>query len=812
MKRAITFVMLIAGLAAGQYIEARIPLPDSLGSVFSPDRIVYNPGRNRLYTGRMEDDWPLLALDAVTSARVGRLDFGYHEGRFDFDPAGNRLYMSQEYAGGDSWQILVIDGATDSVRARIGTGEYPAREFSFNPVSGKVLCLVGGEEEAERLLVLSSAGDSILAQMEVEVNPGVAAFSPVTNRHYVSSYGWLNVVDGAGDSLLPAVDIDGRANTLCYNPVNNTVYCGTDDDAVVVVDCSTSQVVGRVGTYADPVFIAVDPAAARLFCTDGERYLYVFDAATNQLIDTVTGLDEPGPVFTNPAHGRVYVGDWDGLHVIDARTLARLADFDRGYSALDMAFDGPGDRAFDVTESRGLVTLDGAADTVVSETPLGWRFHPTCFNPANGRAYGVDVSEYGLLALDGGLVGAPFHRPSTYFGPAVCCSLYNKLFVTGYRSLAAYDCTADTFAVVDSAPTQNDRGTIVHDAVTHRVYYSRTDSEVVVIDCRTNVVVARIELGWTPGKMQLDESRRRLYLAGGGGNYSDDTLVAAIDVDAGAVIWQARMRVWAKDIVLNPANNCLYCVGYVWQSVEDMAVIDCSLGTVVAELALPMGRPLTLACSPRSGRVYVACDPNGGPNDSLIAVVDCASQSVAGTVPMVGVPVYPYYDAGHDRLYVPVLGSRGNGSVAVVDCHTDSVSALLEPVYFDPYRNLPVIMEAGHGRMFTSAGGDIPLVTVIRDTSPVVVEEVVGGEARRERMPTIVRSVLALPRDMTEIRSGSLDHVPRPTLLDVTGRRVMSLQPGPNDVRHLAPGVYFVRAASGLERRASGVTKVVIAR
>jgi hypothetical protein len=30
-------------------------------------------------------------------------------------------------------------------------------------------------------------------------------------------------------------------------------------------------------------------------------------------------------------------------------------------------------------------------------------------------------------------------------------------------------------------------------------------------------------------------------------------------------------------------------------------------------------------------------------------------------------------------------------------------------------------------------------------------------------------------------------------LLDAAGRWAMDLAPGPNDIRHLAPGVYFVR-------------------
>jgi len=72
----------------------------------------------------------------------------------------------------------------------------------------------------------------------------------------------------------------------------------------------------------------------------------------------------------------------------------------------------------------------------------------------------------------------------------------------------------------------------------------------------------------------------------------------------------------------------------------------------------------------------------------------------------------------------------------------------------------------------------------------------------------------------------------RAVLLDVSGRKAMELQPGPNDVSRLAPGVYFVvtpslsssppegervgargRLASGVKHDASSVlTKVVITR
>ncbi|MCX6842359.1 MAG: hypothetical protein NTX53_08785 [candidate division WOR-3 bacterium] len=53
--------------------------------------------------------------------------------------------------------------------------------------------------------------------------------------------------------------------------------------------------------------------------------------------------------------------------------------------------------------------------------------------------------------------------------------------------------------------------------------------------------------------------------------------------------------------------------------------------------------------------------------------------------------------------------------------------------------------------------------------------------------PTLLRGVLELPGDR---RPGTGD---RAALLDIAGRAVLNLRPGPNDVSALAPGVYFVR-------------------
>jgi hypothetical protein len=80
-----------------------------------------------------------------------------------------------------------------------------------------------------------------------------------------------------------------------------------------------------------------------------------------------------------------------------------------------------------------------------------------------------------------------------------------------------------------------------------------------------------------------------------------------------------------------------------------------------------------------------------------------------------------------------------------------------------------------------------------------------NAEVRTTRCePTIVRGCLFLPQSLA----------PSPQslacLLDIAGRKVMDLHAGANDVRALAPGVYFVRPARGEGRMAN--TKVVITR
>jgi hypothetical protein len=130
----------------------------------------------------------------------------------------------------------------------------------------------------------------------------------------------------------------------------------------------------------------------------------------------------------------------------------------------------------------------------------------------------------------------------------------------------------------------------------------------------------------------------------------------------------------------------------------------------------------------------------------------------------------------------------------------------------EPYRARPCIM--------CFAERPVPKFAVfyLSDTNPVVrgaysVSGLASGLAEQRRtqvskrtLPaTVVRGTLFLPQAASYKLQAA-------TLMDITGRNVLCLKPGANDLSGLAPGVYFVHQASCLMRAASSVTKVVVTR
>ncbi|UCG43966.1 MAG: hypothetical protein JSU73_04975 [candidate division WOR-3 bacterium] len=95
--------------------------------------------------------------------------------------------------------------------------------------------------------------------------------------------------------------------------------------------------------------------------------------------------------------------------------------------------------------------------------------------------------------------------------------------------------------------------------------------------------------------------------------------------------------------------------------------------------------------------------------------------------------------------------------------------------------------------------------TFLKYTSGGGTEETPRFEGGTPARTTVMRGVIEI-----DAVDGSRETADCEELLDIAGRNVMDLRPGPNDVRHVAAGVYFVGGPKTGDRKPSNVRKVVI--
>jgi hypothetical protein len=116
--------------------------------------------------------------------------------------------------------------------------------------------------------------------------------------------------------------------------------------------------------------------------------------------------------------------------------------------------------------------------------------------------------------------------------------------------------------------------------------------------------------------------------------------------------------------------------------------------------------------------------------------------------------------------------------------------------------------EAGHAYVVWEHGGGDSKIWFSTNNPAAIAEGPIRQPTSVQPSATVVRNVLFLPK-MGTVPSGTVPILR--SLLDASGRKVMDLQPGANDVRALAPGVYFIREGLGTRGQGSGrIRKVIV--
>jgi DNA-binding beta-propeller fold protein YncE len=770
----------IVSLAPGQWLETTLVLPDPLSGFGSPGTMLYNTGNNFLFVGCENG---VAIIDGFTNKLLAHVNTRSLGGPACYASQINKLYWLGGSNGGTTY---VLDGATGRDLKHITTPN--GSSICYNPVVNRVYVSCY-DTSFGYLIVIDAAQDSVVSRLNLEAGPqSSVCCDPADNKVYVMTYftGTVTVVDCDMDSIIGTIPFGFAPGQLVHNRVSNKLYCCSWGASVTIIDCRSDTVLGSIVLPGGVEVAAFNPVANKLYCDDGE------------------GID-------------IICGQGDTL-------LGRLP---RRY-VRTMVCDSTDDLMWCGLNSDTVVAIDGQGDSLCAAVAVGNTPEAMCYNPTRNRLYLED----GHLTVFNPAARQVDERILLGFEPVALCwaRSSHKIYCAG-RSEAAVEVLTIANQVLDPVPVGRDPVALAYDRPLGIVCCANNrDSTVSIIACNGDSVIGTVRVGPRPGRLCVDTILHKAWCSITGGvavvDLQAESLTAVIPVaDTGMLLADmARARVYcatgpdahvevldaegdstitsiavggpAQALSLNPGANLVYCATH---DNDAVAVIDGAALRVVNIIPVGMD-PAALFYNERHNKLYCA---NGYyNNDETVTVVDCGTETPVATIDLKVSPSALAYDSVGDRLYC--LSTR-DSYVAVVDCQRDTMVKLIRV----GLRPVAAACAFNFRRTYVANRYGSSL-SVIRDSATAWVDAPDGLPAMARPAPTIIRGTLYLPRDMTETSDVS-DRVPRPVLLDISGRKVMDLKPGPNDVRALAPGVYFVRTAQA-QAQAQAVRKVLISR
>ena len=776
MKRSVLFVLVVAvmSVCSGQWLERQVVLGDTFGGIGYPGELVVNPISGNVYI----QSNPRQLFNPVTmeKLRAPRIS-----GPVVFCPPSGKGYVLGESLG-------IIDPAADSV---IGTAALPfgPEVHAYSPTSNRLYL---GSEEDTSLLVFDPDGDSIAKT--VAVGPvGALLWDSLWNRLYVATLTdtapWcpLLVLDCSADTLMADVQLGFMYwSDLCLSTASRKLYCAGDDTAehgqLVVVSTDSLKPLGTM-PHLDLDF-TYSPVTDRLYSPDDE-YVVIVDCRTDSV--RMRELDvSVSALAVSSLTGNVYLGNDDSPQVMVMDTAdsvvgtIQLPGTARVWSEA-LTFSPYRNQLYGATGWDGIAfSVDCSSDTLA-----GWVSYRRCVtyqmvhNPAGNKLYLFCPVQRDVLVFD-----STFGTPKPIHGGtsnsavrSVLDQALNRIYVADGSRLRVIDCNADSLIASKVIPgIGHPLPVLVPNLNKLYVFSAEGPDSAYAYDCLRDQVSSIFYLSTPVTGAIYDPRSNRVFFSCG-----PAPTVRALDPVTDSVVktFDLVSTPYHGRMAVNVDLGRLY---YTDQLPTRMFTIDVLADSVIGSESLPW-RVEALFLNRRLGKLFMC-----GSDPARTLVYDCNQRAIVDTIDA-GFVGAGLMNERNDKLYL--------GYGVVIDCRYDSIVARL-----DSFGPSSMAWDAIDNRVFQATTSRL---YVYRDDPYGIAAEPV--EPREQRHATIIRGVLFLPRQMTEIRPGISDRVPRPILLDVSGRKVLDLKPGENDIRALPAGVYFVRQAAS-----SRTTKVIIHR
>jgi len=317
-----------------------------------------------------------------------------------------------------------------------------------------------------------------------------------------------------------------------------------------------------------------------------------------------------------------------------------------------------------------VLAFDGQTNQPVRVIRTGHNVMELCLNPVAGKLYCMhpDVSEITVASVTSGEILAAL--PTGGGAAALCCNTReNKVYCANKtsNSVTVIDGAGDS--VITTVQVFINPRILGYSSLANKVYVGCNPDtyslkRLYVLDGVTNQVRATFSFegghGWCGLACNPDVNKAYYF-------YDDHSFMGqmvVVDGESDTITAQVPINYGSFPACLNRQSNKLYCGtcdggggGHC------ITVVDAGRDSVIKYLGVSMVNPTVLCPNPVDNKVYCADRDYA----SKISVIDGASDSVTGEIPVVGTRVI-CHNSIHDRLYC-----AQEHSVAVVDGSGDSV-------------------------------------------------------------------------------------------------------------------------------------------
>lgn len=670
LRKAVSPLVLLVAIAAGQTLERKVLVPDSIAVLGIALRSVCDTTGNKVYypgigavgvlsgelgrrTGRIEVpgglalssglhwdaaldkvccvwgwDSAIGVIDTRTDSLVARMVFPGD--RLAYDGDGSACINTREhklYAWANGL-LAKFDLTTNRFASWVGCTLSCNADMCYNPISNKLYFL----SEGNTVAIYDAHADTLLAVVPAGNGATKIGYLERCNKVYVTNPfgGSVSIIDGAGDSLIRELPVPDAPVTLAMNETDGKVYVGCASQGYVIVDGFGDSVRTVVSVPTAFVSGAVwNPRTDRAYLS-GAYQVRVVDGRTDSVLGTVNfqaAEAVPTGAVANPVRNIVY---------------------------------------FTNVHTSQILAIDGSADTVLWSEYSGRAFYgiPPLWHSRSRRLYNMSQAQQCLTV--------------TNLQP---CRTSATVPLPGYRQ-------AQSGGTTNLSPDQN------------RLYvFDAAESVARVVSCTLDRVVDSFRPGGLARYSWIADSFRRQYtgfadIAGGGvqglritSTDDDSTLKVIAPCGAGA---------------FDPGTDyCAYSITsekLYWPKEDSLLVFDVRQDSLLRSIRLGGLGASALHWVPSSNRVYVS----RAQTDFGLQVIDCTSDSVIATVSDFPVVRSMCYAPTNDHLY----GLTHQG-LTVLDCGQNQITSSIDvpftyeyvaPVY-NPIGNK--VFFAASSRIFT---------------------------------------------------------------------------------------------------------------